>query len=170
MNGLRWGILLALGLAATGCGLVVGTVAVGTAVVVGTVGAVGYTVYKGGEAVVSGVESVGSSAKSLVVSDGNLEAEADYSVPELHDSAQAVMKEIDFRDIQGTRDGMSGALRATTALGERVDVRFQLVKEDRTSIRIRIGDGNIAQAEILYDRTIARLAGSGTPGGAGGAR
>jgi hypothetical protein len=164
MASIRGWLMIGFALAATGCGLLVSTAVVGTAVVVGTVGAVGYTVYKGGEAVVSGVAAVGSGAKSLVVSDGTLETEADHSIEQLYCAAQSVMKEADFRNIQGTKDGMSGVLSASTAFSEPVEVKFRLVKENRTSIAIKVGDGNLEQAELIHDRMLAKL---GIAGGQG---
>jgi len=164
MNPLRYGLLIALALGATGCGLLVGTAVVGTAVVVGTVGAVGYTVYKGGEAVVGGVSAVGSGAKSLVVSDGKLETEVDHSIEQLYTAAAAVMKEAEFQNIQGTKDDMSGVLHASTAFHEPVEIQFRLVKENRTSIAIKVGDGNLEQAELIHDRMLAKLGAGGVQG------
>ena len=157
-------VILLLTVGISGCGLLVGTVIVGTAAVVGTVGAAGYTVYKGGEAVVSGVGSVGSSAKSLVVSDGTLKAECGYSVVELYDAAQSVLRSSDFTHIKGAKDSLYGEITARTAFSDGVSVKFKLLKESLTSVEIKIGEGNLKQAEYIYDKmlTIVQPASEGT--------
>lgn len=153
-------LCVVLTLAVSGCRLAANTVALGTAVAVGVVGAVGYTVYKGGEAVVSGVGSVGSSAKSFVVSDGALKAESAHTIAELFPAARTVLVEAGFKGVVGKQDALDGVLRAKTAFGEDVLVTFTLLELHLTSVEIKVGDGNLQQSEFLYDQMHAKI-GSG---------
>jgi hypothetical protein len=148
------------------CRLIVGTVAVGAAVVVGTVGLVGYTVYKGGEWVVKGVASVGSSTgkavkdkhNQIVVSRGTLKAKIQHPIGVLYPAAEAVMKESGFLGVRGAWDSLIGRLTAKTSSGESVSVKLELLKENLTAIEILVGSGNLKQSEFLYDRILSTAA------------
>lgn len=152
------------------CRLIVGTAAVTTAAVVGTVGLVGYSVYKGGEWVVKGVASVGSSTgkavsnkrKQIVISRGTLKAKAEHTVPELYAATERVLQGSGFTGISGARDALFGKLRAQTSSGENVYVTLELLEARLTAIEIRVGDGNLKQAEFLYDQVLATV-GAGAP-------
>jgi hypothetical protein len=153
MRSISWITILLLALGTTGCGILL----VSTAAVVGVVGVAGYTVYKGGEAVVSGVESVGSSAKSLVVSDGVLKAKCDYPVDDLYAASSDVLREAGFTITGGAHDSLAGEIRARTVLNEAVLVTFELLDEDLTLVEIKVGDGNLEQSEFLYEQMLAKV-------------
>jgi hypothetical protein len=145
-----------------GCRLIAGTVVLATAVVVGTVGLAGYTVYKGGEAVVSGVGSVGSSTKqavastneAIVVSRGTLKAKCKHSVTELYPAAETALWSAGFTGVAGSHDALTGALNARTSLGKNVIVGLKLIDKDRTAVTILVGDGDLRQSEYLYDQML----------------
>jgi hypothetical protein len=157
-------LVLALGLGPA-CAVVAGTAVLGTTAVVGGAGAVGYTVYKGGEAVVGGVASASSSTakavkdehRSIVISRGTLETKTDYSVEELHTAGQHVLEVNGFTQIEGKWDFLAGKLGALSASGQRVQMEFELLEDDRTEVRILIGDGNLEQSEALFDRMVATI-------------
>jgi hypothetical protein len=143
-------VLVILGM--NGCMAVVGTVALGTAAVVGTVGLAGYTVYKGGEAVVTTTGNVVSkSHKSVVMSRGTLKAECEYSVSALYDAGVLVLKSSGFKNLTGRKDILAGALRALTAFDEEVLVTFEAKAQGVTAVLVRIGEGNLKQSELIYD-------------------
>ena len=153
-------ILSAMGL--NGCGVLV----VGTAAVVGTAGLAGYTVYKGGEAVVSTVGSVGSSAKesvqrmygTVVVSQGTLKAKCKYTIAELYPATKIAFNEAGFDDIAGRQDALAGTVLAKTVFNEDVAVKFELLSKELTAVEIRIGSDNLEQSEYLYDQILITVA------------
>jgi hypothetical protein len=159
-------IVLLMGL--SGCQLIYGTAALG----VGAVGLAGYTVYKGGEAVVSTVGSVGTSAKAaaqrkhneVVISRGTLRAKCEHGVADLYLAAKTVFGETGFTDIVGRQDGLQGTISARTASNKPVLLNLYLLAEKRTTVEIRIEGGNLMQSEYIYDqilRTVAAAAGEG---------
>ena len=165
-------ILIAL-LVTIGCRAIVGTAVVGTAVVVGTAGLAGYTVYKGGEAVVSTVGSVGASTKntvqkkhkSVVVSRGTFKTQCDYSVEKLYPVAKRVLIDAGFKELKGKHDAMAAVIRGKTAFGDDVVVAFKLLEKDLSAVQVRIGEGHLKQSEYLYDLILTALD-SGYAGGA----
>ncbi len=159
----RW-VTVAL-LATTGCRAVLQTAVVGAALVVGTAGFVGYGVYKGGAAIVSGVGSAGSAVagtvkkghKAVVISRGTLKAQFEHEIAEIHPAAIAVMRESGFTRITGDHDALQGSIQARTSSGDEVLVNLTLVEKGLTAVKIRIGDGNLKQSEYLYDEILARI-------------
>jgi hypothetical protein len=156
----------------SGCQFILGTAALGTAVVVGTAGVAGYTVYKGGEAVVSTAGAAGSSTMNafqnkhneVMVSRGTLKTKCRHKVANLYSATMTVFREEGFTDIQGRQDGLQGTISARTVFNKAVSVDLYLLSKKRTAVEIRIGGGNIKQSEYLYDqilRAVAADAGEG---------
>jgi hypothetical protein len=165
--------MLLAALLLSGCRILVNTAVIGTAVVVGTVGLVGYTVYKGGEAVVTTVGSVGSSAtgavkghqESVTVSRGTFTTACKYAITDLNPAAELVLKRAGFKGVIGAQDALAGSVLAKTAFGENVSVKFALLEKGRTSVAIRIDGGNLKQSEYIYDQILATVAANTRRGG-----
>ena len=104
-------ILVTAGLS-VGCRLV----ALPVVVAVGAVGVVGYSVYQGGESVVTGIGSIGDGeaeeeskgVETVVFSDQALNVECDGSVEAVWQAATRAFQRANFQDLAGNYDLLSG--------------------------------------------------------------
>ena len=144
-------LLGALLILPTGCRLLVAT----TGVAVGAVGLAGYSVYKTGEAVATGVGNVVSSGAkgvgSVVYSGGEFKAVCPGRVEHVWLATATVFKARGFRLVSGNRDALSGNLTIATNDGEEIAVRLDDAGGGQTEFRLRIGvKGDLAKSQTLY--------------------
>jgi hypothetical protein len=143
----------------------VSTVALGTVVVVGTAGFAGYTIYKGGEAVVSGARSVGSSVKkavkkepkSIVVSGGTFKVTTEHTIAELYPQVEIVFSEAGFTEFSGYKDALEATAQARTSSSGWATVRLELIEKNVTAVEIRVGEGSLKKSEYLYDQILSKV-------------
>ena len=143
----------------TGCRTIVGTAVMATVAAVTVVGATGYGIYKGGESVATSVGSALSSKESkksstVTIYKNTFSAKPGYSVPQLHKATINVYEKSGFKAVSSKGDALKGRILAKTETGVDVSVKFELLSKDKTSIQIKIGGGNLAQSEYLYDQIL----------------
>lgn len=164
------GVVGLLLLALTGCRLIY----VPVALTLGAVGLTGYTVYKGGEAVVTAVGDAGSATtgavkskqQSMVVSRGTLEVKCPYPIARIYPVAEEVFRESGLTGIKGSHDALAGKLTARNSSAELVTVKFELLGDNLTAVAILVGGGNLKQSEYLHDVIMTKLT-TGDDGGTG---
>jgi len=135
----------------------------GVATIVGAVGLVGYSVYKTGDAVVTGVGKAGKATGSVLFFNGDFTTECDGDVSAVWSAASRASQKADFWGIKGSYDALSGELTAKTR--ENTDIRIQVksTQVNKTELRIRIGvTGDMKLSETLYGLILAEL-GAGKP-------
>jgi hypothetical protein len=152
--------------ALSGCRILVGTVAV----TVGAVGLVGYGVYKTGEAAVTGVgsavRSVTKGRESVVFVNGEFSSRCEGPVETVWLASDVTLKANGFRSVVGSRDALSGVLKAVTWNDQEVVVRLEASGQDQTEVRIRIGpEGDLKKSETLYQLIVAELSRAREAGG-----
>jgi len=153
----------------TGCRLLTVT----TVAVVSVVGLAGYAVYKTGEAAVTGVgkaakatgnafSSGSNSASTVVFRDGEFRTEYAAGIAPVWLASSAALRKAELQNIAGTRDGISGELRAQTWEGMEIKLKVQNLEPDRTEVRIRVGDkGSLKDSEVIHKLIQAELTGGG---------
>jgi hypothetical protein len=148
-------VLVTAGLS-VGCRLV----ALPVVVAVGAVGAVGYTVYKGGESVVTGVGNLGSDeaedesagVETVVYSEEALTIECDGSVEAVWQAATRAFQRANFQELAGNYDLLSGELTAKTWDRVPVTLRLKSVDQSRTTVWLWAGpEGGLKGAESIYN-------------------
>ncbi len=147
-------MVLAITGLSVGCRLIFWT----TAAAVGTVGLVGYSVYKGGESVVTGVGDLAGGDKSgantqetVVLSKDELKAECPGGVSDVWRAGTVAFREAKLNNIGGTFDYFSGELTAQTWDDSPVTLKLKNTGENRTTIWIRFGaKGDLNASESLY--------------------
>lgn len=147
------GTILVMAGLSVGCRLVFWT----GAVAVGTVGLVGYTVYKGGESVATGVGNVvgGSSkdkeAETVVYSGKVFKAEYDGSVEQVWMAATQAFRRANFQNLTGNYDLLSGQLTAQTWDKTPVALNLTSADKNRTTLGIMVGpDGDLNASQSIY--------------------
>jgi hypothetical protein len=124
-------------------------------VAVGAVGLVGYGVYKTGEAAVNGVGSVVSGvakeSSSVIFIKGEFKANCDGAVEDVWRASERSLKANGFQSVSGTRDALSGHLKAATWNNEEITVKLAALGQGQTEFRVRIGvTGDLKKSETLY--------------------
>jgi hypothetical protein len=153
---------LLLGMVLVMAGLMVGCrLAVWSgAVAVATVGVVGYTVYQGGESVVTGVGDMaggGGADKSkggetVVFSGKVLKTECDGTVAEVWQAATSAFRRANFQDLAGNYDLLSGELTAQTWDKMPVTLKLKSAAQNRTTLWIWVGpEGDLKAAESVHN-------------------
>lgn len=124
--------------------------------VVGTAGVVGYSVYEGGESVVTGVGSLaggGDSKESeTVVFTGKvLKADCDGTVEQVWLAAATALRQAEFENLAGDYDLLSGELSAQSWDHHPVTLKFKGDDQNRTHVWIWTGpEGDLKASEKIY--------------------
>lgn len=139
-----------------GCRLV----ALPVVVAVGTVGAVGYTVYRGGESVVTGVGNLGGGeaeekskdAETVVFSGQVLKVDCEGSVEAVWQAATRAFQRANFQHLAGNYDLLSGELTAQTWDKVPVTLKLERADENRTTAWLWAGpEGDLKDTESIYN-------------------
>jgi hypothetical protein len=161
-NRFLFGTLLVMAGLSVGCRLVFWT----GAAAVGTVGLVGYSVYKGGESVVTGVgnlagggsEDKSKGAETVVYSGKVFKTECDGSVEVVWQAATRALRQANLQDVAGNYDALSGQLTAQTWENTPVTLTFKNEDQNRTTLRIWIGpNGDLKASESICKLVQAEL-------------
>ena len=151
----------------SGCSLITGAVALGSLVVVGTASLVGYTVYKGGEAVYDGGKAVTSSLLPddkdeendalIIYSHGIMKTKEKENISDVYTSFTEAISEAGFKITTNKHDKLSGVIKAETVTKDVITVRLELISKKLTSIEIKVGSGNLKQSEYIYNEAVKKL-------------
>ena len=138
-----------------GCSVVGST----TAAAVGTVSIVTYSVYEGGESVVTGVGNIGSGGdeekpkdtETVVFYGKVLKVECNGSVEEVWLTAVHVLRRANFQELVGNYDLLSGELEARTWDRKPISLKLKSVDQDHTLLWIWTGPaGNLKASEQIH--------------------
>jgi hypothetical protein len=144
-----------------------------TVAVVSVVGLAGYAVYKTGEVAVTGVgkaaEATGNAfssgskpASTVVFRDGEFRTEYAAGIAPVWLASSAALRKADLQNVDGSRDGISGELRAQTWEGTEIKLKVQNLEPDRTEVRIRVGaKGSLKDSEVIHKLIQTELTGGG---------
>lgn len=163
-NNCRNYFLLGMILTVSGLSVSCGIVGTTAAVAVGTVGVVGYSVYEGGESVVTGVGSIGSSedaskdSETAEFSGKVLKVECKAGVEETWLAAAHALRKANFQDLAGNYDLLSGELTARTWEKNPISLKLKSVDQSHTQLWIWNGpDGDLKASQIIHKLILEEL-------------
>ncbi len=138
----------------TGCQIL----ALGVAATLAAVGLAGYTVYKTGDAVVTGVGKAGKATGSIVFFNGDFKTQYDGDVRTVWAASGRAFQKAGFGGPRGSFDALSGGLTAKTREGTEISLKLKSINPQSTEISIRVGvTGNLKVSETIHGLILQEL-------------